>query len=180
MRRRRLAGLTLALFACACSEDEGGSKVLDAVVASADAVFRTVEADSTWLMAIEDGFEVTGTLTGDGSITVTGWRHAVAEESSNGYHLVFSEKLDLQYTSWSGSPVVLNGLVTVTRHSHDFGPAGGQIEDASRMTTYRGAVAASGEVTGSFELDVHTFAAGTTLWTCGLVNEEEQGNGPCY
>jgi hypothetical protein len=178
--RRGATGIVIALLVGGCSEDKGGSKVLDAVVASTDAVFKAIEEDEMWLMPLTEGFEVSGTLTGSGSVQVTGWRHAVNEESSTGFHLVFSEKLNMQYSSYASGAVVLNGLVTLTRHSHDFGQAGAQVDDASRMTSYRGAVAASGEVAGSFEVDVHTFAAGTTLWTCGLVNDEEQGNGPCF
>jgi hypothetical protein len=39
---------------------------------------------------------------------------------------------------------------------------------------------AGGAVSGTFTIDVHGLAAGQIEWSCGLINDEEYGNGSCY
>ena len=57
---------------------------------------------------------------------------------------------------------------------------GGTINDTSRTTIYQGDVLATGDVTGSFSIDIHSNAAGTTAWTCGTINGEDHAEGACY
>jgi hypothetical protein len=170
-----------ALVACDGGSDEDA--ILDAVVISADRVFTAIEEDgSTWRFTVANGSEINGTLENGlgGSVSAVGWRAGTDHVAEAGYHASFSEKLFLSYSNWPENGTVLNGAVTVTRHSHDFGPPEGQIADASRMTSYQGSLATSGTIAGSFQVDVHAMASQRILWTCGTVNEAEMGHGACF
>jgi hypothetical protein len=56
----------------------------------------------------------------------------------------------------------------------------GNIEDANRTTTYVGTVELTGDLAGVYALDIHAQATGSTLWTCGTINDDEIGFGACY
>ncbi len=183
-RWSKAALASLALLALpACEEDEGGSLVLDAVVESTDAVVAAVEADpDTWLVVADTGTEVSGTLEGSsgGSIQVSGWRSTMEYIPGEAQYLAFAEKLFLEMDGFPTSAgVSVSGSLVVTRHSLDYG-TNEKIDDASRLTHYAGNVVAAGAASGQFVVDVHANASGTTLWTCGFINDEETGSGRCY
>lgn len=153
--------------------------VLDSVVAATEAVFDAIEADpDTWLMTVDEGVEVSGTLDATGSIDVTGWRSS-SDHTGGAQYQAFGEKLFLDLDAYTTTGLSLSGSVVVTRHSLDYG-TGGKIEDASRSTRYVGSVVANGAVQGNFVVDVHANASGNTLWTCGLINDQETGSGRCF
>ena len=69
----------------------------------------------------------------------------------------------------------------MTRHSLDFTTKGSKtVSDASRTAVYLGTVTVSGGVNGEFSLDVHNRTSGGLEWTCGRINNDETGRGPCY
>jgi hypothetical protein len=182
MRARHLLLLLLALSLCACEEDEGGSTILDAVVASADSVDAAVEADpDMWLVDASTGTEVVGTLEGSsgGTIDVSGWRSTMEYVPGESQYLAYAEKLFFDIEGFNLGAVSLSGSLVVTRHSLDYG-TNDKIDDTSRTTHYVGTVVANGDVTGDFTVDVHANASGTTLWTCGTINDEETGSGACF
>ncbi len=153
--------------------------MLDAVVAAADGVTRAIEAEpDVWLTDVDAGRAVSGTLEGSGSIDVTGWRGS-SEYAAGGQYKSYGEKLFLDLDGYTTAGLSLSGSVVVTRHSLDYG-TNGKVEDASRSTRYVGSVVASGAVSGNFVVDVHANASGTTLWSCGVINDEETGAGRCF
>ncbi len=155
---------------------------MDAVVQATEAVVEAIEADpDTWLVPVATGTEITGTFEGaaGSQINVTGWRSTSEYLPGQAQYLAFAEKLFLDLDGYAAAGLSLSGSVVVTRHSLDYG-AGDKIDDASRLTHYVGSVVANGPVQGSFTVDVHANASGNTLWTCGVINEEETGSGRCY
>jgi hypothetical protein len=166
----------------ACGGNEDADAVLDAVVEVADLAFRTVEEDETWLAPAAEGSDISGSLTNSigGSLTAGGWRNSTQHENSGGVHLTFGERMVIELNQWEAAGILLSGRLSLTRHSLDYGPPGGNIEDASRTTRYLGQVDGEGEASGSFAVDVHAFASGSTLWTCGTINDVEIEFGRCY
>jgi hypothetical protein len=174
--------ISALLLLCACNGgDEGGATVLDAIVQSSDAVVAAVEDDpDTWQVDVATGIEIAGTLDeSGGTIDVTGWRSSMEYLPGQSQYLNFAEKLFLDLSGFNAAGLSVTGSVVVTRHSLDFG-TDDKIDDASRTTHYAGNVVTNGSVQGSFVLDVHANATGTTLWTCGVINAEETGSGRCY
>jgi hypothetical protein len=179
--RRLCMVVACALVACDGGSDE--EAILDAVVISTDRVFAAIEeTGSAWRFTVASGSEINGTLENGlgGSLRAVGFRAGAEHVAEAGFHSTFSEKLFLSFSNWPENGTILNGAVTVTRHSHDFGPPEGQIADASRMTSYQGSLATSGTIGGSFQLDVHAIASQKILWTCGTVNDAEMGHGACF
>src|SRR5690606_34667474 len=78
--RRARAALALATTLLALGCDEGRTdedSILDLVVISADRVFEAIdEPSSTWLVTVDEGSEVNGTLENGlgGNLKVVGWR----------------------------------------------------------------------------------------------------------
>lgn len=165
----------------ACAADEGGKTVLDAVVQSSDRVVNAMNDDpDSWLVTVGTGSEISGTFDeGSGQIDVSGWRGAMEYVPGESQYLNFAEKLFMSFDGFAAGEISLTGTVVVTRHSLDYG-TNDKIDDASRTTHYAGSVVTNGSVQGSFVIDVHANATGTTLWTCGVINEEETGSGACY
>ena len=178
-----LAAPLLLLGSFGCSTDDQANTVLDAVVEVADTTFRAIDEDDTWLTpGAEEGFAVSGTLTNEigGSLTAGGWRTTAQNDDGGGIHLSFGERVVVELSQWEAAGALLSGRMSVTRHSLDYGPSGGNIEDASRTTRYQAQLSSEGSAEGSFTVDVHAFASGTTLWTCGIVNETEVEFGRCH
>jgi hypothetical protein len=165
----------------ACSEDEGGARVYDAVVIATDRVLRQIDDEPSFKKAVDNGTDIGGTVEeGGGKITVSGWRDKRTHENAAGAHTLFGERLTMTLVGFSANDVKLDGTLVLSRHQIDLGPAGGTVEAASRMTAYQGTLGATGAASGKFELEVHVFATGQTQWSCGFVNEEPQGVGVCY
>jgi hypothetical protein len=165
----------------ACESDEGGSTVLDAVVLSADQVVDAIESDeATYLTPVATGSTVAGDVSGSsGTASVSGWRSSMEYVPGDSQYLNFAEKLFVDLDGFTAGGVTLSGNLVVTRHSLDYG-TGNSIDDASRMTHYVASVVAAGTVQGNFTIDVHANASGTTLWTCGTINDETTGSGACF
>lgn len=190
LERIRPQRRTLALIAplllygqLGCSSDDEATAVLDAVVAVADTTFRAIDDNETWLAPGADaGFDISGSLSNEigGSLTAGGWRTTAQNDNGGGVHLAFGERVVLELSQWEAAGVLMSGRMSVTRHSLDYGPSGGDIEDASRTTRYQAQLSAEGGAEGSFTVDVHAFASGSVLWTCGLVNETEIEFGRCF
>jgi hypothetical protein len=184
MRATKLHILCLAVapFVAACEEDQGGQAVLDGVVKATDLVLATIDDDQgTYLIEVEQGFEIDGTVqdTTGGTIQVSGWRSSADYAPGDAQYQTLSEKLFLDVTTFNAGGVVLSGDLVVTRHSVDYGTAT-NIEDSNRTTHYAASLTASGSQSGNFVVDVNSNATGVVQWTCGVVNEEEMGNGACY
>jgi hypothetical protein len=177
-----LAVLLLGPCVTACSSDAQNDAMVNAVVEVADVAFRAVEEDETWLADATIGSDISGMLSNEigGSMTVGGWRTSSQYDNQGGVHLTFGERLVIQLNQWEGAGVLMTGTLSLTRHSLDHGPSGGDIEDASRTTRYLGQFDAEGAAEGSFAVDIHAFASGTTLWTCGTVNDEDVEFGRCF
>lgn len=178
-----LAAPLLLFGPLGCSSDEQANVVLDAVVEVADTTFRAIDEDETWLApGAEAGFDISGTITNEigGSLTAGGWRTTTQNDDGGGIHLSFGERVVVELSQWEAAGTLLSGRMSVTRHSLDYGPSGGNIEDASRTTRYQAQLSAEGNAEGSFTVDVHAFASGAVLWTCGVVNETEVEFGPCF
>lgn len=165
----------------ACESEEGGSNVLEAVVQATDQVIDAVESEEeTYLTPVATGSTIAGDVSGSsGTASVTGWRSSMEYVPENSQYLNFAEKLFIDLDGFAAAGVSLSGNLVVTRHSLDFG-TNDSIDDASRMTHYVASVVASGTVQGNFIVDVHANASGTTLWTCGTINDETTGSGACF
>lgn len=186
-RLARGAGVGLLLVAtAACGDSADNEKVVDALVEATTQVYQAIDADSTWIISVDEGSEVIGTVTspGGGELKVVGWRHGAEHATEANYHLVFVERLVLDFNQFlpTNAGITLTGQVIMTRHSLDVGPVDGEsITDASRTTVYQGNVIGGGDVSGSFAVDIHGQASGLLTWTCGTVNDEPyRGVGACY
>jgi len=183
LRRPALVAPLLLASTTGCGNDDQANAVLDAVVEVADTVYQTIDDDQTWLSpAAGDGFDISGSITNDigGSLTAGGWRASAENDNAGGLHLAFAERVVVELSQWEAAGVLMSGRIGITRHSLDYGPSGGDIEDASRTTRYQAQLSGQGAAEGTYVVDVHAFASGTTLWTCGLVNDTEIEFGRCY
>ena len=168
---------------CACEDNEMETKVLDAVVASTDAVFSAIDGDmTTWITDVETGQDINGELVNaeGGTLMAFGWRNNAQYDNGQNLHVSFGEKLFMTMNQWNANGMNITGTLVVTRHHMDFGPSGSDISDAHRKTSYLGTMSTTGEVEGSFDVDVHAQAAGSTVWTCGLIGEAEIEHGACF
>jgi hypothetical protein len=175
----------VAASTAACEDNSAdNTKVVDAVVLSTTTINDAISADpDSWLTQNTVGLDVLGTAESPlgGSVEVSGWRVLIEEDAATGFHVGYTEKLFFNFANFGQNDLFLAGGITLSRHSIDYGPAGGStITDASRTTEYRGTLAVSGAASGSFTLDIHGVASGTTEWTCGTVNEEDHGQGACF
>jgi hypothetical protein len=168
---------------CQDNDAENG-KALEAVTVATSALYQAIDSDpGTWLTNAATGKQVNGVLNGasGGTLEAHGWRNTGQQETPEGFHDAYAERLSLNLQQFGQSDVVLTGNLLLTRHHLDYGPAGGtSITEVSRATYYRGQVLGSGSITGSFDIDVHGFAAGTVEWSCGTINDEGYGQGSCY
>jgi len=173
--------LSVAIATTGCDDNEDNDKVLDAIIFASDSLFDAIETDETWRTTADQGIELQGEINIDsGSLTAFGWRNTVQHDTASGTYLANTEKLFVTLNQWASNGMLLNGSLVLTRHTMDFGPVGGNIDDASRTTWYLSDVITSGGVEGSFAVDVHANAAGATVWTCGTVNGSEIEHGACY
>ena len=180
---RALAASLSVVGLLGCSSDDQATTMLDAVVEVADTTFRAIDENEAWLApGAEAGFDISGSLSNEigGSLTIGGWRTTSQNDDGAGIHLAFGERVVVEVSQWEAAGVLLSGRMSVTRHSLDYGPSGGNIEDASRTTRYLAQVSGEGAAEGSFTVDVHAFASGSVLWTCGVVNETEIEFGRCF
>jgi hypothetical protein len=186
IRRSNLGCAVALLFLAAACDDASADNngALDGVAAAARALFDAVEADpDTWLTDLDGGQQVNGTLQGQqgGTLTATGWRLATQQDAGDGFHSLYAERLFLGLNGFSTGELAISGTLLLKRHNLDFGPPGGTvIDDVSRTTVYYGSILTTGSVSGTFDIDVHSFAAGTTEWACGTVNGEDYGQGACF
>lgn len=179
--RRPVGALALVALGTGCGTGDEEA-LLDALTAASAEVFTAVENEPGWLSFEAEGARVEGTIdNGEGGlIDVRGWRTAAEQETAEGYHIAFSEKLFLEFLRYPSEGLLVSGQIVLTRHAHDFGPPGGVISDANRTTVYRGELSTVGDVDGTFTVDVHAQATGTELWTCGQINDAEIGVGACF
>ncbi len=172
----------LAALMCSASagKDDSTTKLLDALTLSTAAIDAAVAQNPKLLTPAAGGSAVKGSLADAGTLDFEGWRLSGTHDGASGSEIAYSERLTLTFHGWTRAGVALDGAVLLARHSADFAPPMQAISDASETTSFRGRVAARGDAAGTFDIDVNAYAAGSTEWTCGVVNDKPAGKARCY